>query len=159
MDNESIPMPESPQDGDKKTLSLNFLNESELTLDPKTALTEEDILRHFQLNQEDELEGITVSGKSKISIKNPKLVVSNVKKSYGNELTIKRRSTSKNKKDTKLSSVLNKLPNGIVYKDETGMGATTLELKTPRHSIIVDVTTPNFGQIINIANISYSLET
>lgn len=39
----------------------------------------------------------------------------------------------------KLSEVFtNKLPSGLVYKEETGMGATTLELTTPRNSIIVE---------------------
>lgn len=39
----------------------------------------------------------------------------------------------------KLSEVFtNELPSGLVYKEETGMGATTLELTTPRNSIIVE---------------------
>jgi hypothetical protein len=87
---------------------------------------------------EDEFEGISANSSSSISIKNVKLVVSKRKTSYGNELIIKRKSTARIKVDTKLNSVLNKLPSGIVYKDETGMGATTLELKTLRHSIIVE---------------------
>jgi hypothetical protein len=87
---------------------------------------------------EDEFEGISANSSSSISIKNAKLIVSKRKTSYGNELIIKRKSTARSKVDTKLNSVLNKLPSGIVYKDETGMGATTLELKTPRHSIIVE---------------------
>lgn len=41
-------------------------------------------------------------------------------------------------KPTKLSEVLNFLPAGIIYKAETGMGATTLELRCPRNSIIVE---------------------
>ena len=41
-------------------------------------------------------------------------------------------------KMTRLSDVLPELPYGIVYKDETGMGATTLELKSKRNSIIVE---------------------
>jgi len=39
---------------------------------------------------------------------------------------------------TYLSEVLTKLPNGLIHKDETGMGATTLELETLRNSIIVE---------------------
>ncbi len=39
---------------------------------------------------------------------------------------------------TKLSAVFTRLPNGIVIKDETGMGATYLELTSPRPSIIVE---------------------
>ena len=39
---------------------------------------------------------------------------------------------------TYLSEVLYSLPHGLVHKDETGMGATHLELSTPRNSIIVE---------------------
>lgn len=39
---------------------------------------------------------------------------------------------------TKLSEALQFLPEGFIYKDETGMGATTLEIKSQRHSIIVE---------------------
>jgi hypothetical protein len=73
-----------------------------------------------------------------LSIKNKQLVVSNKKVSDSTELIIKRRATLKAKKETKLSEVLNLLPPGIVQKDETGMGATTLELLAPRNSIIVE---------------------
>ncbi len=41
------------------------------------------------------------------------------------------------KNDTKLSSVFNFLPWGRINKTETGIGATTLELNSKRHSIIV----------------------
>jgi hypothetical protein len=41
-------------------------------------------------------------------------------------------------KTTKLSQVMKFLPNGLVHKEETGMGATTLELKSKRNSIIVE---------------------
>ena len=37
-----------------------------------------------------------------------------------------------------LSDVLDRLPYGLVSKEETGMGATSLELQTPRNSIIVE---------------------
>ncbi|EGK02606.1 hypothetical protein [Dysgonomonas gadei] len=37
----------------------------------------------------------------------------------------------------RLSNFIQKLPHGIVDKKATGVGATTLELKSPRHSIIV----------------------
>lgn len=46
--------------------------------------------------------------------------------------------TIKKQNNTKLSEVLNLLPPGLVQKDETGMGATTLELLAPRNSIIVE---------------------
>jgi hypothetical protein len=39
---------------------------------------------------------------------------------------------------TKLGDFFNYLPSGIVIKSETGMGATTLEIKSPRNSIIVE---------------------
>lgn len=39
---------------------------------------------------------------------------------------------------TRLGHVLKSLPHGLVYKEETGMGATQLELETPRNSIIVE---------------------
>lgn len=38
---------------------------------------------------------------------------------------------------TRLSDVFSLLPSGLIYKSETGMGATTLELMAKRHSIIV----------------------
>lgn len=37
----------------------------------------------------------------------------------------------------RLSNFIQKLPHGIIDKKVTGIGATTLELKSPRHSIIV----------------------
>lgn len=75
---------------------------------------------------------------SKIKVVKKTLQVS-LKKSKGvQELFIKK----KNKKGylgiTRLADVLEALPNGLVHKDETGMGATTLELLTPRNSIIVE---------------------
>jgi hypothetical protein len=73
-----------------------------------------------------------------LSIKNKQLIVSNIKVSDSTELIIKRRATLKAKKETKLSEVLNLLPPGLIQKDETGMGATTLELLAPRNSIIVE---------------------
>ena len=42
----------------------------------------------------------------------------------------------KNKK-TKLGEVLNYLPHGIIDKTETGIGGTSLELDSNRHSIVV----------------------
>lgn len=41
------------------------------------------------------------------------------------------------KDEYRLSNFIQKLPHGIVDKKATGVGATTLELKSPRHSIIV----------------------
>jgi len=73
-----------------------------------------------------------------LSIKNKQLVVTNKKISKATELIIKRNANLKVKKETKLSEVLSLLPPGLVQKDETGMGATTLELLAPRNSIIVE---------------------
>ncbi len=42
------------------------------------------------------------------------------------------------KAGTYLSEVVTELPAGIINKTETGIGATTVELKAPRHSIIVE---------------------
>lgn len=39
---------------------------------------------------------------------------------------------------TRLGDALNYLPNGVVIKSETGMGATTLEIQAERNSIIVE---------------------
>lgn len=40
--------------------------------------------------------------------------------------------------DTKLGETFDSLPSGLINKTETGMGATTLELKAERNSIIVE---------------------
>ena len=63
------------------------------------------------------------------------------KKKWGNEVVIKRHATSSNNKklkDNHLSDALTFLPSGFVYKEETGMGATTLEIYAERNSIIVE---------------------
>lgn len=55
------------------------------------------------------------------------------------EYIVKKYSTTSNKpKLTRLSNAFKFLPNGLVYKEETGMGATTLELLAKRNSIIVE---------------------
>jgi hypothetical protein len=55
------------------------------------------------------------------------------------EYIIKKYSTTSSKpKLTKLSYAFKFLPHGLVHKEETGMGATTLELKSRRNSIIVE---------------------
>lgn len=41
------------------------------------------------------------------------------------------------KDEYRLSNFIQKIPHGIVDKKATGVGATTLELKSPRHSILV----------------------
>lgn len=40
--------------------------------------------------------------------------------------------------DTKLSEVMDELPHGIINKNYTGIGGTTLELDCNRNSIVVE---------------------
>lgn len=54
------------------------------------------------------------------------------------QLVIKRKISPDSSSEIKISQVLKALPNGLVYKAETGMGATTLELRANRNSIIVE---------------------
>lgn len=74
---------------------------------------------------------------SKIQFKNPKLISKDTTNtsSIREIVIIKDKTTSSS---TKLSDVFKFLPNGLVHKEETGMGATTLELKCKRNSIIVE---------------------
>lgn len=71
-------------------------------------------------------------------IKDNNLVSDVIEKPGGVELVLKRKLNAKGKKSTYLSEALNETPHGFLYKDETGMGATTLELQANRHSIIVE---------------------
>lgn len=76
---------------------------------------------------------------SKLSIKNKALLLSNkTDKGVRTVIIKKEKSTSGKLETTKLSDVFNFLPNGIIYKEETGMGATTLELLSKRNSIIIE---------------------
>lgn len=68
---------------------------------------------------------------------NTSLILKDESTEKGRELIIKRHNAQENK-DTKLGDVFDFLPSGLVYKDETGLGATTLELNSQRHSIIVE---------------------
>jgi hypothetical protein len=75
-----------------------------------------------------------------LAVKNKNLININKKDSVL-EAIIKRYSSSGKSKTPKfnhLSHVLHELPSGFVYKEETGMGATTLEIKSERDSIIVE---------------------
>jgi hypothetical protein len=72
-----------------------------------------------------------------IKIRDEKLIKSNNTNETGGVLEIIRNKTPKSQ-STKLSQVLEFIPAGIVQKDETGMGATTLELQSLRNSIIVE---------------------
>lgn len=71
-------------------------------------------------------------------IKDNNLVSDVIEKPGGVELVLKRKLKAKGKKSTYLSEALNETPHGFLYKDETGMGATTLELMANRNSIIVE---------------------
>ncbi len=73
----------------------------------------------------------------KYRFKNEKLVVSNKSTPKGNTLTIKRYQTRK-KAPVYLADVFIETPSGFILKDETGMGATYLELEADRNSIIVE---------------------
>lgn len=70
-------------------------------------------------------------------IKKKSLIVKKRKLSNGFEFIIKKDNPSSHNGITKLGDVFSELPNGLVYKEETGMGATHLELTTKRNSIIV----------------------
>jgi hypothetical protein len=73
------------------------------------------------------------------TFKNPDLIHSNeLINENTREIVIKRYSSDSGTRETKLSDVLIALPSGVIYKDETGMGATHLEMITPRNSIIVE---------------------
>lgn len=72
-----------------------------------------------------------------INIKDKKLIKSNKTVKGVRVLEIFRNEKPKSAA-TKLSQVLDFLPAGFVYKEETGIGATTLELKSERNSIIVE---------------------
>ncbi|MFM1961639.1 MAG: hypothetical protein RLZZ172_484 [Bacteroidota bacterium] len=56
----------------------------------------------------------------------------------GEEYIISKYKDSSCSKQVYLTDVFDFTPPGFLYKDETGMGATTLELKAKRHSIIVE---------------------
>jgi hypothetical protein len=73
-----------------------------------------------------------------LQIKNQALVVSQTIKSRLTELVIIRDNPTSHQGATKLSEVFEFTPYGLIYKEETGMGVTTLELLAPRHSIIVE---------------------
>lgn len=75
---------------------------------------------------------------SKIQVKNQSLKVSLKKKLGVQELVIKKKKIKGHSGITWLADIISELPNGLVHKEETGMGATTLELLASRNSIIVE---------------------
>jgi len=60
------------------------------------------------------------------------------KNKFFTKLVIKKDNPLQNDGITKLKDVMDGLPSGIVFKDETGMGATHVELYSKRNSIIVE---------------------
>lgn len=73
-----------------------------------------------------------------IIIKDSSLLVGETKNTRGERLIKIKRTGCGSTTETKLSQLFEFLPCGLVYKEETGMGATTLELKSPRNSIIIE---------------------
>jgi hypothetical protein len=71
-------------------------------------------------------------------IKQSNLVLGINEKSSGTEVVLKRFKDDQAARPTYLSDVFSATPFGFLYKDETGMGATTLELNADRHSLIVE---------------------
>lgn len=64
---------------------------------------------------------------------NPEATVTSIHKSY-----LETRSLSNFfSEEYRLSNFIQKLPHGVIDKKDTGIGATTLELKSPRNSIVV----------------------
>lgn len=74
-----------------------------------------------------------------LSIKD-KSIVKVSKKTWGTEVIINRYKPDSIEKErfNHLSDALSFLPSGFVYKEETGMGATTLEINAARNSIIIE---------------------
>lgn len=67
-----------------------------------------------------------------------KYILSTTPVSNGTEYVIQKYKSGKKTSQVYLADVFDYTPSGFLYKDETGMGATTLELKAKRHSIIVE---------------------
>lgn len=67
-----------------------------------------------------------------------KYILGSTPVSNGTEYVIQKYKSGKKTSKVYLADVFDYTPPGFLYKDETGMGATTLELKAKRHSIIVE---------------------
>lgn len=74
----------------------------------------------------------------RLKIKNQKLIVSKTNKPSGIEIVIQRKNKASFQEQTRLLDVFKFHPSGVLYKEETGIGATTLELRSLRNSIIVE---------------------
>jgi hypothetical protein len=72
------------------------------------------------------------------------LIVSNIVSIQGDKkervITIKKNNPDSYDGFSKLAHIYNEMPFGLIRKGETGIGATTLELKSKRNSIIVEPT-------------------
>ncbi len=68
--------------------------------------------------------------------KNKSLILQEKDTEDGKSFTINREHPDN--RETKLGDVFDEMPSGLVMKAETGLGATTLELKSNRNSIIVE---------------------
>jgi hypothetical protein len=73
-----------------------------------------------------------------LKIHNYSLVTKHTSRNKNTTLIIKQKNPNNNNGYTYLSDVLVEIPPGIVHKEETGMGATSMELKAQRNSIIVE---------------------
>lgn len=69
----------------------------------------------------------------KVKIKNPSLIKKESENPSINEVTYLVKSGV-----NYLGEVISELPAGVINKTKTGVGATTLEMKTPRNSIVVE---------------------
>ena len=70
-------------------------------------------------------------------VKDASFIISDTTSSNERVIVIKR-SNLPQKRETKLGDVFYSLPHGLIHKEETGLGATTLELAAERDSIIVE---------------------
>ena len=71
-------------------------------------------------------------------IKRKFLIINREKIDSSEVITIRKNTRWRKQEPIRLSDVFNYIPHGIVHKEETGMGATYLELKAKRNSIIVE---------------------
>ncbi|MBC7423212.1 MAG: hypothetical protein H7334_07120, partial [Ferruginibacter sp.] len=72
------------------------------------------------------------------NLQNPLFVSIEDHDSGGKIFTLRKRNSERSNSYTKLTDVFTKMPYGLIHKEETGIGATTLELKAKRNSIIVE---------------------
>jgi hypothetical protein len=73
-----------------------------------------------------------------MKIKNRSLIVRHTKDDLKQEYILRNQVPGIQDRELKLSDVFDSMPHGLVLKEETGLGATTLELTSKRNSIIVE---------------------